>query len=440
MHKNRLLLFIRMFALVIIFYSCNKEADRIGINLQPEGDNLIVMVSDTTSIYAYSVLVDSIRTDETSVSLLGSYFDPVFGSSTSSIYTQVRLTTASVDFGVNPVLDSIILAFEYTGEYYGDTSYTQNLKVSRMDKTIYADSLYYSNQSVESTEELANYSFQPSPTDSIFIDTLKYKAQLRIPLNEEFGQSILDAPDDDLSSGDSFLEFLKGVYVSTEMMQWGGAILYFNLVSENSKMSIYYSNDESDSLSYNFAISSGNARFMNFEHFDYENAGSEFRAQVINDDTTLGDEKLYLQSMAGVKVKFKFPYIKDWVKNNNIAINEARLTINNYNPDDDFAAPPELVVLKTNDDGTSGLIPDQFEGLSYFGGIYDSETGDYYFRISRHLQYLLTEDAEDYGLELVVSGGSLMANRVLAVGPYPDPINDISKRIRLTLIYTNLSN
>ncbi len=440
MHKNWLLLFTCMFALAIIFYSCNKDADRIGIDLQPEGDNLVVLVSDTTSIYAYSVLVDSIRTDETAISLLGSYYDPVFGSSTASIYTQVRLTTSSVDFGENPVLGSIILAFEYTGEYYGDTTYTQNLKVFRMDETIYGDSSYYSNQNIAITEELASFNFQPSPTDSVFVDTLKYKAQLRIPLTEEFGQSILDAPEDDLSSGDSFLEFLKGVYVTTEMMQMGGAILYFNLVSENSKMSIYYSNDEDDSLSYTFAISSGNARFMNFEHFNYENAESEFRAQVIDGDTTLGDDKLYLQSMAGARVKFKFPHIKDWVKNNSIAINEARLTISNYNPDSEFAAPPELVVLKTNEDGTSGFIPDQFEGLDYFGGIYDDEKGEYFFRLSRYVQYLLTDGAEDYGLELVVSGGSLMANRALVVGPYPNPINDISKRIRLKLIYTNLNN
>jgi len=422
-----------------IIFSCNKEPDRLGVELQPEEDQLEVLVSDTASIYAYSVLVDSVRTDETVTSMLGSYFDPVFGTSTSSIYTQLRLSTTSVDFGENPVLDSIILAFEYTGNYYGDTSYTQNFVVYRLNDSIVGDSTYYSNQNLALSEELANVFIQPSPTDSITLDTLRYKAQLRIPLSEEFGQSILDAPEEDLSSNDAFLQFLKGVYVTSDMMQAGGAILDFDLVSVNSKMSIHYSNDEDDSLSYPFTISSGNARFMNFEHYNYDNASPEFRAQVIEGDTSLGNQQLYLQAMAGVKIIYKFPHIKDWVKKHQIVVNEAKLLINNINPEDEFDAPNEIVVLKRNDDGTSGFIPDQFEGAAYYGGQYNGGSGEYFVRISRHLQYLLSDDGEDYGMEVVVSGGSLIPNRVIIAGPNVDPVSDTSNRIRLNLIYTALS-
>jgi hypothetical protein len=442
MFKRRTIFYILIFSLPILIFSCNKDPDRIGIDLQPDEDKLEVFVSDTTSIYAYSVLVDSVRTDETTLSMLGSYFDPVFGSSTSSIYTQIRLSTTSVDFGENPALDSIILAFEYTGDYYGDTSYMQNFMVFRIgdNDSINGEIEYYSNQHLELAEELANVYIQPSPTDSVMVDTLRYKAQLRIPLSQEFGESILNAPSDDLSSNDNFLTFLRGVYVTSGQMQWGGAIFNFDLVSANSKMTIYYSNDENDSLSYPFAISAGNARFMNFEQYNYENATASFKAQVIDGDTTLGDNILFIQSMAGVKVRFKFPYLKDWVKNNNIAVNEARLTINDAYPNSNFIPPNELVVLKRNDDGTSGLIPDQFEGTAYFGGQYDPATGEYYFRISRYIQYLLSDDAQDYGLELVVSGGSLMPNRGMLIGPNPDPGSDLSKRLKLNLIYTDLKN
>jgi len=442
MPKRRTILYILIFALPVLILSCNKDPERIGIGLQPDEDKLEVYTSDTTTLYGYSVFEDSIRTDETTVSLLGSYFDPVFGSSTASIYTQVRLSTTSVTFGENPVLDSIVLAFEYTGGYYGDTSYFQNFKVYRIiNDSIIGDSAYYSNQNLELGDELANINIAPSPTDSVMVDTLKYKAQLRIPLSEDFGNSILNANEDDLASNDAFLQFLRGVYVTSEKVLWGGAILYFDLVAVNSRMSIYYSNDESDSLSYNFTISSGNARFMNFEHYGYENAGADFKAQLLNGDTTLGQDKMYLQSMAGVKARFNFPYIKDWVKNGDIVINEARLTINNYYPDDDYYAPPPvLVVKKLNDDGTSAFIPDQFEGTAYYGGAYDAETGEYFFRISRYIQSILTGDEENYGMELVVSGGSLMPNRATIVGPNPNPAIDPSKSLRLKLIYTGLSN
>jgi len=43
-------------------------------------------------------------------------------------------------------------------------------------------------------------------------------------------------------------------------------------------------------------------------------------------------------------------------------------------------------------------------------------------------------------MEIVVSGASLMANRAVLVGPNPEPANDPSKRIRLNLIYTGLSD
>ena len=443
MLKRRTIFYILIFTLPFLMVNCNKDPERIGVDLQPEDDRLEVYVSDTTSVYAYSVLVDSIRTDETSVSMLGSYYDPVFGSSTSSIYTQIRLSTTSTTFGLDPVLDSIVLAFEYTGSYYGDTSYMQNFKVFKIsdDESINGDSAYYSNQELQLAEEIANVFIQPSPSDSVMVDTLKYKAQLRIPLSEEFGYAILNADTADLASNDKFLEFLPGVYVTSEQKHWGGAILAFDLVAVNSRMSIYYSNDdEGDSLSYNFTISTGNARFMNFEQYGYDNADASFKSQVINGDTALGDEKLYMQAMAGVKVRFKFPFIKDWGTEGAIAIDEARLVINNYNPDDEFAAPGELVVLQLNNDGTAAFIPDQFEGTGFYGGQYDAETGEYFFRISRYVQSLLTEEAENYGMELVVSGGSLMPNRSQLVGPNPNPVNDLSKRLKLKIIYTDLIN
>lgn len=441
MPKRRTIFYILIFSLPFLIFSCNKEPERIGIGLQPEDDKLEVFVSDTSSIYAYSILVDSIRTDETSVSMLGSYFDQVFGSSTASIYTQIRLSTTSIDFGENPVLDSIILSFEYTGNYYGDTSYTQNFRVIRIsdNDSISVDSLYYSNQHLELAEELASVYIQPSPTDSLIVDTLKYKAQLRIPLSEEFGESILNAGDA-LTSNDNFMRFLRGVYVTSEQIHWGGAIMYFDLVSVNSRMTIYYSNDEENSLSYPFTISAGNARFMNFEHYNYDNAGTAFKAQVLNGDTALGDHMLFIQSMAGVKVRFKFPHIKDWVVNNKIAINEARLVINDFYPGIDFTAPGELTILKSNGDGTAAFIPDQFEGADYYGGQYDAEKGQYYFRISRYLQFLLDDEGKDYGLELVVSGGSLMPNRAVLIGPNPNPVVDPAKRFNLNLIYTDLKN
>jgi hypothetical protein len=314
-------------------------------------------------------------------------------------------------------------------------------RVYRLNESIYVDTDYYSNQYKELGDEIGNILTAPSPTDSITLGSEKYKAQLRIPLSTEFGESILNAsPEEDLSSNDSFLEFLKGIYITSDKILWGGAILNFDLPSPYSRMLIYYSNAEDDSLVYTFIISSANARFMHFEHYDYQNAGSMFKQQVIDGNASLGNEQVYLQAMAGVKIKLEIPYLFDWVEENKIVINEARLTITNKNRESDYEAPPTITLLKINDDGTTGYIPDQFEGANYFGGSYDGGSGEYSLRITRYFQQLLDGSMENHGMYIIAAGASLMANRAVIVGSNPDPAAGNDGRIRLKLIYTKVKN
>ena len=80
MHKlsfNRAILAI-IFALSLA--SCNKEPDLIGIDLLPDSDYLNLSFTDTSTIIAYTVREDSLRTDELSANLLGYMNDPVFGN------------------------------------------------------------------------------------------------------------------------------------------------------------------------------------------------------------------------------------------------------------------------------------------------------------------------------------------------------------------------
>jgi hypothetical protein len=439
--NRRLQYFFMMLFFTALFFSCDKDPSPIGLDLQPDEDKLGVFISDTTTLFAHSVLIDSIRTDETSISLLGSYYDPVFGSSTASIYTQIRLSTTSVNFGENPQLDSIVLWLDYTGDYYGDTTYPQMFRVYRLNESIYVDTDYYSNQYKELGDEIGNILTAPSPHDSITFEDQRLKAQLRIPLTTEFGESIINAsPEDDLSSNDNFLEFLKGIYITSDKVQWGGAILNFDLPSPYSRLLIYYSNDEDDSLLYSFIISAANARFMHFEHYGYQNAGALFKQQVIDGNASLGNEQVYLQAMAGVKIKLEVPYLFDWVEENKIIINEALLVIDNMDPESDYKAPPSITLLKINDDGTSGYIPDQFEGANYFGGGYDDNSGEYSLRISRYFQQLLDGSIDNNGMYLIAAGASLMANRAVIVGSNPAAAGDNNMKIRLKLIYTKEKN
>ena len=107
--------------LSLFFTACEDDQNNVGLDIQPPGDRLNVFTTDTFSVYAYSKPVDSVRTDETSVSLLGSIHDPIFGTTTASLYTQFRLSETAVSFGDNPVLDSLVMTLDYKS-LYGDTN------------------------------------------------------------------------------------------------------------------------------------------------------------------------------------------------------------------------------------------------------------------------------------------------------------------------------
>ncbi|MCK4639308.1 MAG: DUF4270 family protein, partial [Bacteroidales bacterium] len=139
---------LSLFVITILILSCNKEFDKIGLDIQPAEDKLNVKYNDTTTLVTYSVREDSIPTGNSSVSLLGSYKDPIMGKSTASIYTQLRLSIAGYNFGEAPILDSLILSLAYSGSY-GDTTTPQTVKVYELSGKLYPDSSYYSNHNIQ---------------------------------------------------------------------------------------------------------------------------------------------------------------------------------------------------------------------------------------------------------------------------------------------------
>ncbi len=441
------------FVILIFFFgaittSCENDPTIIGIDLLPDEEKLGVFSSDTTTVLVHSVFVDSIKTDETTRSLLGSYIDPVFGLSTVSIATQVRLSSVTVNFGDNPVLDSIVLSLDYTTitsilgsplVAYGDTTTVQTIKVFELDEDLVFDTAYYSNYNAAlKPVELASKDVSFRPTDSIMVDTVLVKSQLRIQLSEEFGNSILNAPEEALESVDGFVSFMKGLYIKPEPVSAGGAIAFFDLLSAVSRLTIYYHNDDETKKSYTFLINAQCARYMNFDH-DYSLGDPTFVAHL-NGDTALGTENFYLQSLAGVETRLSFPYIKDWAKDQTIILNEAKLVFYNADTAGGFAPPLELFLFELKEDGSFDVLDEQFEGAAYFGGYYRRASAEYFFRMTQRIQKIISGEYDNTPFTIGVSGASLMPNRVVLNGYNPGNTAQFDSRIRLKLIYTKVGN
>ncbi|MBL4655505.1 MAG: DUF4270 family protein, partial [Bacteroidia bacterium] len=201
------------YALIVFLSSCDKE-DIVGSEVHPSSVNLDLKIDTTIRVDAFTIREDSLRTDELSRNLIGSYNDPVFGQSVASIYTQFRLTSSNLTFGDNPTLDSIVLVLDYSG-FYGDASAAMNIEVYEVTEDFYKDSTYYSNKklSYDVTED-GKKTFIPNQLDEEKVDGNNTEKHLRIRLNNSLGQKLLDElGSNNLADNEAFSEFFKGLHI-----------------------------------------------------------------------------------------------------------------------------------------------------------------------------------------------------------------------------------
>ena len=97
----------------------HQTPDRHRLGLRPPTDSLQVRVIDTATVVFQTVREDSLETDELSTGLLGQVHLPGFSQVTAGLVTQLRLSATDINFGVNPVADSMFLQLRYTGDTYG---------------------------------------------------------------------------------------------------------------------------------------------------------------------------------------------------------------------------------------------------------------------------------------------------------------------------------
>ena len=375
-------------SLVIALFSCT-DPDLIGLEIQPLSDRITIntLENDGAFLSLSSTVEDSVKSDENTLNLLGAYTDPIFGDVEAHFSTQLLLSESAVDFGDNPVLSSAVLHLTYAG-YYGDSTQQMHLEVAALDESIYLDSSYYSNQTVNATNVLASHAFYPYESNP---DTLG-KYSLQIPL-DVLGQIILDASSDDLIDNTTFLEYLKGIQIRTTALS--GSVVYFNLRDVDSKLRITYN----DTVKFDLIMGSGAARLNHFT-----------QAHQLT-------QELAVQSMGGYNLKMLLDtslisYLQDSLADK--PINKATLTFYQTGDTEYFAAHNSLSLVRMDSIGSKLFLTDFFEGGEHFGG--DLENNQYTFNISKYLSQLINEELFIEDLYLMPIGASVNANRTLLTG------------------------
>lgn len=420
------------FITFILFFSSCEEPSIIGIDIHPQSDKVEVIHTDTVSVWVATKLEDSVPTSQTLYNLVGSISDPVFGKAKASFCTQVVLPTANVIFPLNTVVDSIVLTLEIKS-YYGNNKYADlfTFSVFESGKVIYYDSTYYSNTPFDKKQLLGVKSFRPNFSDSVYIDGKKYPPIIRIKLDNSLAKRIIEGSSQGhLLNSSTFTEFLKGLIVETNWIEHGGMIFYIDLISNFSNLTLYYkTTDNPQQKTFVFPINNRTARYNLFE-FDRQNAASDF-LQQLNQSVFVPTDKLYLQALSSTKINIHFPTVKNLASIKPIIINKAELIF--YIDETDFTSttfpvPAKCVLIKYNKDSSYTFLSDYNDPT--FGGNYHSQSKSYSFTITRHLQNLIRNGYEDYGIALMVAGAASRADRVILNG------NNSNKKPKLLITYT----
>ena len=413
-------------SLILAFASCKKSPETIGNDLISDSDYIGVYHTDTVEIMCHSYF-DSVSTKNTSYALLGSMKDPVFGNSEAGFYSQFRLSLAGQSFGVNPVLDSLVLQLS-VANYYGDTTVFQTAHVYELTDTLSRDASYYNHSSVayNLVDHANSYQFRPRPRTSMNVvgtDTIRH-AIIRIPLSAALGEYLMNLDSVDYIQPDYFKNSFKGLFVTCEPVSLPGAITSISITDNtNTLLQLYYHNAATPEkpMRYDYYVSSSEVYFNHIDH-DYTQGSAEFVDQLINGNVEAGQQTVYLQTMGGVRTRIYMPNLEHWTDSldgSYIVVNEAKLVlpVAESSADSVFRLPSNFMLLGFNADSTTYLLPDYYEGDSYFGGTYNSSEQAVVFRISEYMQSIISRKKENHGISFGINGAGYNAYRMIVNGP-----------------------
>lgn len=407
-------IFIILVLVLPFVFACKKDKNILGSDVQSKDDVLNAQFSDTSTIYAHTVAIDSIASLNDNIKFLGSNQDPVFGRTDVSLYTKCALPNniTNVSFGedANLVNAEIRLAIRSL-DFHGDYSTPLTYHVYEMNTNINADKFYFTNNNsyVNYNNLLGTFTGTFSNVDGTLV--------IAIPINSTYAKSILNNPQY-LLNNTVFQSTFKGFYITCASSNLNptstqGVIAKFDLESALSGFYLYYQNGTysptKETKNFKFTFSGSNVvRFNEIKHKFNDGATNLLTAQL-QGDTAKGAEALYLKGLGGLKVKIKIPYLLNFVSKNKVSINRAELRIKadvvKNGSDIKYPAPAKLALLGIDSTGKEIFTYDQTNTIDFakYGGTYDYTNNEYVFNIARDVQNIMNGKKKNYGYYLVVT-------------------------------------
>ena len=276
--------------------------------------------------------------------------------------------------------------------------------------------------------------------------------QMRIPINPGFiTANFLNASSTTLSSNELLNKAVKGFYLTVNKAQstGPGGVAFFNL-TDSSRLEIYYKSQNGtliDTTLHKFPIVNNSVPVIaDFKH-DY--TGTAIPANL---NSTTQQDFTYVQGLAGLRTKIRFPHIEKLKNLGNITINKAELIVSVVGGTDAFKPASRLIMYRTDIASQRQFIPDFSTEPAFsltdldFGGFYDSSKKHYRFQITSYVQDIIKGKLKQYdtyiapvNLEYNRSAGPVVSGSAAGGSVIGSGKSGVSYQMKLRIIYSKIN-
>ena len=388
MYKKIPLGFLSVLLTVFFYTSCTKPDITFGESYLSNSFTNIVSVDTATSLIS-TVFIDSFITSATTRAVVGTYNDPYFGAVSAQSYFPLSPPAFS-DIYTNSIYDSLELILKLNKRFYGDTTKPLQISVNQLSQVIqYAENktVLYNVNSVPA-EQVAlgtkTILIRPSVTDTV-----------SIRLNDVLGKQLLEkfrTGSGDVTSSGTFTEYFKGIRISSS-----GTPAFILGFSDSVIMRLHYRDPGViiQNKNIDFTISDYKLQFNHISINRSSTPLSSLNATNSEIPSSATNNMSFLQSATGSVIKISFPYIRNFLQNNQfVKVVKAQLVVRPINNSFNgfFPLPPQLTLSQTSssnefgpdiksDSSTSAVI---LTGNLSFDPLYGLNTG-YTYDITNYI-------------------------------------------------------
>ena len=336
---------------LFLISSCSDPAT-VGIELAP-GNNQIGVVFEEFELPAEVVLLDSFNTTNQPVLVVGEEEDDFFGKSSAYGYSRLNI---NIDGNQRPeekaVLDSVLFSVDIVNVDGVNLNQPKYFSIHKLTEPI-LDTLYYN------FDELSYEADPFSSAEIVFGEETDSLASFMV--NEEFAEEIFSKLKSGLEFNDlfTFRDYFPGIAVKGRE---GDNTTISIRVGGSTGIKVYYRDDESDTLSRVYNISSMSSRSFNGLKSDRSGTPTEIVTET-NKAYDVGP-KVGMKSMLGMIIKLDtspFDAFLDTL--GGITFNQVVLEIGEIDNQPDTQIPPDALIMNFTD--ASNKILKTSTGIPY---------------------------------------------------------------------------